>query len=188
MRNEQNSTDDAAANENAADDADIEMKEITESAEVKVEDKKDVEMTSPKQAPGESEANTNESTPTPSTPAAEVTTKTEEKASAKQPEQQEGTEQSAAEQSSEPIKIEENAQEDDPANIINIDPRTYCKLGHFHLLLEDFPKGKNETSLNHSNPQYFSANLWYACEWKYPDDVCIRTNRQIKKYTLHHEF
>lgn len=24
---------------------------------------------------------------------------------------------------------------------INIDPRTYCKLGHFHLLLEEFPKG-----------------------------------------------
>jgi len=26
---------------------------------------------------------------------------------------------------------------------INIDPRTYCKLGHFHLLLEDYPKGKH---------------------------------------------
>lgn len=25
---------------------------------------------------------------------------------------------------------------------INIDPRTYCKLGHFHLLLEDYPKGE----------------------------------------------
>lgn len=24
---------------------------------------------------------------------------------------------------------------------INIDPKTYCKLGHFHLLLEDYPKG-----------------------------------------------
>lgn len=24
---------------------------------------------------------------------------------------------------------------------IDIDPKTYCKLGHFHLLLEDFPKG-----------------------------------------------
>lgn len=24
---------------------------------------------------------------------------------------------------------------------INIDPRTYCKLGHFHLLLEEYPKG-----------------------------------------------
>lgn len=24
---------------------------------------------------------------------------------------------------------------------ISIDPRTYCKLGHFHLLLEDYAKG-----------------------------------------------
>jgi histone demethylase len=24
---------------------------------------------------------------------------------------------------------------------INIDPKTYCKLGHFHLLLEDYVKG-----------------------------------------------
>ena len=26
---------------------------------------------------------------------------------------------------------------------IDIDPKTYCKLGHFHLLLEDYAKGKN---------------------------------------------
>lgn len=25
---------------------------------------------------------------------------------------------------------------------INIDPRTYCKLGHYHLLLENYEKGK----------------------------------------------
>lgn len=25
---------------------------------------------------------------------------------------------------------------------IDIDPKTYCKLGHFHLLLEDYAKGK----------------------------------------------
>ena len=24
---------------------------------------------------------------------------------------------------------------------ISIDPKTYCKLGHFHLLLEDYSKG-----------------------------------------------
>lgn len=24
---------------------------------------------------------------------------------------------------------------------ISIDPKTYCKLGHFHLLLEDYTKG-----------------------------------------------
>lgn len=27
-------------------------------------------------------------------------------------------------------------------NEINVDPRTYCKLGHFHLLLEDYSKGE----------------------------------------------
>lgn len=44
----------------------------------------------------------------------------------------------------EPIKIEEStADKDDPySKDINIDPRTYCKLGHFHLLLEDYAKGK----------------------------------------------
>ena len=26
---------------------------------------------------------------------------------------------------------------------INIDPKTYCKLGHFHLLLADYPKGRS---------------------------------------------
>lgn len=25
---------------------------------------------------------------------------------------------------------------------IDIDPKTYCKLGHFNLLIEDYPKGK----------------------------------------------
>lgn len=43
----------------------------------------------------------------------------------------------------EPLKIEEStADKDDPySKDINIDPRTYCKLGHFHLLLEDYAKG-----------------------------------------------
>lgn len=26
---------------------------------------------------------------------------------------------------------------------IDIDPKTFCKLGHFHLLLEDYAKGKH---------------------------------------------
>lgn len=40
------------------------------------------------------------------------------------------------------ITIEENVPKSDLyANEINIDPRTYCKLGHFHLLLEDYAKG-----------------------------------------------
>lgn len=25
---------------------------------------------------------------------------------------------------------------------INVDPKTYCKLGHFHLLLEEYAKGE----------------------------------------------
>lgn len=24
---------------------------------------------------------------------------------------------------------------------INVDPKTYCKLGHFHLLMEEYSKG-----------------------------------------------
>lgn len=30
---------------------------------------------------------------------------------------------------------------DDKENEVHIDPKTYCKLGHFHLLLEEFDKG-----------------------------------------------
>lgn len=48
-----------------------------------------------------------------------------------------------------PIKIEDedmtevtsDSDNHGESEAINIDPRTYCKLGHFHLLLEDFPKG-----------------------------------------------
>lgn len=56
--------------------------------------------------------------------------------------------ESSKEPQSEPIdesvKIEESitADKDDPySKDINIDPRTYCKLGHFHLLLGDYAKG-----------------------------------------------
>lgn len=34
--------------------------------------------------------------------------------------------------------------DDDDQEEISIDPRTYCKLGHFHLLLEDYAKGEEE--------------------------------------------
>lgn len=34
------------------------------------------------------------------------------------------------------------ASPDSSVKEINIDPKTYCKLGHFHLLLEDYSKGK----------------------------------------------
>lgn len=42
---------------------------------------------------------------------------------------------------------EEEEEDEDLARLANsdknidIDPKTYCKLGHFHLLLEDYPKG-----------------------------------------------
>lgn len=41
---------------------------------------------------------------------------------------------------------------------ICIDPKTYCKLGHFHLLLEDYAKGNYYCNivryLLHSSLQY----------------------------------
>jgi histone demethylase len=42
-------------------------------------------------------------------------------------------------------KEEDNKKEEDDS--IDIDPKTYCKLGHFHLLLGDYAKGKS----NHLN-------------------------------------
>jgi hypothetical protein len=30
---------------------------------------------------------------------------------------------------------------DSPDKGINIDPKTFCKLGHFNILIEDYPKG-----------------------------------------------
>lgn len=35
----------------------------------------------------------------------------------------------------------EEFKHDDEDKGISIDPKTYCKLGHFHLLLEDYTKG-----------------------------------------------
>lgn len=43
------------------------------------------------------------------------------------------------------IQAQEEKEKDDIDSIngkeTNIDPKTYCKLGHFHLLLEDYSKG-----------------------------------------------
>lgn len=36
----------------------------------------------------------------------------------------------------------EESKDDDDDKGISIDPKTYCKLGHFHLLLEDYSKGR----------------------------------------------
>lgn len=55
----------------------------------------------------------------------------------------ENSKEGQSDSNDEPIKIEESCSDkDDPySKDINIDPRTYCKLGHFHLLLEDYAKG-----------------------------------------------
>lgn len=36
----------------------------------------------------------------------------------------------------------ENVETENQEKNLTIDPRTFCKLGHFHLLLEDYAKGK----------------------------------------------
>lgn len=38
-------------------------------------------------------------------------------------------------------KGKEEEEEEGEDKGISIDPKTYCKLGHFHLLLEDYSKG-----------------------------------------------
>jgi histone demethylase len=38
---------------------------------------------------------------------------------------------------------------------IDIDPKTYCKLGHFHLLLEDYSKGKRDHWVSNQNRLIF---------------------------------
>lgn len=38
-------------------------------------------------------------------------------------------------------KDNDDEDDDDDDRGISIDPKTYCKLGHFHLLLEDYSKG-----------------------------------------------
>lgn len=145
MRNEQSSSSDAtsAVDENVGDDADVEMSEIAALTDTKEEVKMDIESTSTKPIADQSESSTNNSTSMPQTSTPEMSPKSAEKASPPETEQQEANEQGGTEHSSEPINIEESAQEIDPSTIINIDPRTYCKLGHFHLLLEDYPKGNS---------------------------------------------
>lgn len=46
---------------------------------------------------------------------------------------------STTEEESKPANEDEKKESDDLT--IDIDPKTYCKLGHFHLLLGDFAKG-----------------------------------------------
>lgn len=39
------------------------------------------------------------------------------------------------------VEKPENDDSFDVDKEINVDPKTYCKLGHFHLLLEEYEKG-----------------------------------------------
>lgn len=43
----------------------------------------------------------------------------------------------------------EETKDEDEDKGISIDPKTYCKLGHFHLLLEDYNKGEIPTVIFH---------------------------------------
>lgn len=151
IRNEQNST--AAAStatdeQHTVDDVDVEMSKIAELTDTKVEGKMDSDVKLEKSISNESETttNNNNSMATSKNSSPEIPAKIVESASSsKESEQHESNDQTTAEHSSEPIRIEETVQtnDDDPySGNINIDPRTYCKLGHFHLLLEDYPKGK----------------------------------------------
>lgn len=39
------------------------------------------------------------------------------------------------------IQMHKEKTEDEAIKAISIDSKTYCKLGHFHLLLENYSKG-----------------------------------------------
>lgn len=40
------------------------------------------------------------------------------------------------------MQMQKEKTEDESSKAICIDSKTYCKLGHFHLLLENYSKGK----------------------------------------------
>lgn len=147
IRNEQNSAatvNKIADDENAADDADVEMSELAELTDAKDVDKMETDTNVAKPLSDESESATNNSMATSKNTTPEISPKPEDGAASKESEQPKSNDQNIAEQSSEPIQIEETVQESDPySSVISIDPRTYCKLGHFHLLLEDYPKGNS---------------------------------------------
>jgi len=39
------------------------------------------------------------------------------------------------------VSPDDSKENEDEDKGISIDPKTYCKLGHFHLLLDDYSKG-----------------------------------------------
>lgn len=81
-------------------------------------------------------------------------------------------------------KSKENKDED---NGISIDPKTYCKLGHFHLLLEDYNKGiasymYNKIFLIILNQTIYNINLFiYNINLFFYSNVCISEILFFKK-------
>lgn len=64
----------------------------------------------------------------------------------------------------------EESKDDEEDNGISIDPKTYCKLGHFHLLLEDYTKGSfNLFSLIYIRQCYmaFSSLIFFLCSYSH---------------------
>lgn len=53
------------------------------------------------------------------------------------------------------IQEEERGSTQASGRDICIDPKTYCKLGHFHLLLEDYAKGLISLKFDFRHPIIF---------------------------------
>lgn len=54
---------------------------------------------------------------------------------------------------------DDSKENDDEDKGISIDPKTYCKLGHFHLLLEDYTKGIAWNTVCN-----FNTHAWQYCK------------------------
>lgn len=58
------------------------------------------------------------------------------------------------------VSAEETKDEDEDKGI-SIDPKTYCKLGHFHLLLEDYNKGRIFSIFSKNNILIYTLYVVY---------------------------
>lgn len=143
IRNVHSST--VERNQKNVEDEDIEMTETNDLAVIKDKDRTESISRSTKSIPNESHKDDNNLTAGFGKSTEEITPTATERIPSIQSEQIESNVQDIHELSNETIRIEDSVQEIDPySTVINIDPRTYCKLGHFHLLLEDYPKGKKK--------------------------------------------
>jgi len=48
------------------------------------------------------------------------------------------------------MQMQKEKAEDESSKAISIDSKTYCKLGHFHLLLENYSKGISQFIFFHN--------------------------------------